>query len=258
MDFDLATVIGSPIPLTNLHIMNMAYQLLCGIHYIHSANIIHRDLKPGNILMNREGQLKICDFGLARQANYDRQQTPYLTDYVATRWYRAPELLLVTRNYGLSVDMWAIGCILCEFVQRKPIFRGKNQLDQVEQIVKVLGKPPPEWTKQACSRKIAAALDKLSISHSYVYTSGVAGMLSQAPPELADLCSKLLKYDPNTRLDASQALCHKYFRSIRNKWDEARYEGEIDFRFEHKSGEDLEMYLVRLIHKFRKNVRGSP
>lgn len=255
MDFDLATVIGSPVPLTNLHVMNMAYQLLCGIHYIHSANIIHRDLKPGNILMNREGQLKICDFGLARQADYDRQKTPNLTDYVATRWYRAPELLLVTRNYGLSVDMWAIGCILCEFIQRKPIFRGKNQLDQVEQIVRILGKPPQEWTKQACSRKIAVALEKCAASQ--VTAMGLSSMLGQAPTEFTDLCSKLLKYDPRTRLDASQALCHKYFRSIRNKWDEARFEGEIDFKFEDKSGDDLETYLVRLIQKFRKNVRGG-
>lgn len=103
MDLDLARVIQGPIEMTDLHVQSMVYQILCGVKYIHSANVIHRDLKPGNILINSQGQLKICDFGLARGINEDTESERIkITRYVATRWYRAPELIISQRNYSTA------------------------------------------------------------------------------------------------------------------------------------------------------------
>lgn len=103
MDLDLARVIQGPIELSDLHVQSMVYQILCGVKYIHSANVIHRDLKPGNILINSQGQLKICDFGLARGINDDTESDRIkITRYVATRWYRAPELIISQKNYSTA------------------------------------------------------------------------------------------------------------------------------------------------------------
>jgi len=93
--------------------------------YIHSANILHRDLKPRNLLVNGNCDLKICDFGLARAIIPEfKLKAGVLTDYVATRWYRAPELLLACKEYGSSVDVWSVGCILAELLTRKPLLMG--------------------------------------------------------------------------------------------------------------------------------------
>ena len=100
MDLDLARLLQGPIELSDLHVQSMVYQILCGIKYIHSANVIHRDLKPGNILINAQGQLKICDFGLARGILDDTERNRIkITKYVATRWYRAPELIISNKIY---------------------------------------------------------------------------------------------------------------------------------------------------------------
>lgn len=100
-------------------------QLLRGLKYLHSANILHRDLKPGNLLINANCDLKICDFGLARTSKSKGQ---FMTEYVVTRWYRAPELLLCCDNYGTSIDVWSVGCIFAELLGRKPIFPGTGYI----------------------------------------------------------------------------------------------------------------------------------
>ncbi|GME83234.1 unnamed protein product [[Candida] boidinii] len=145
VEYDLAKVIHSSVQLSEYHIQSFLYQILCGVLYIHSADVIHRDLKPGNILINSQGVLKICDFGLARGINSDymkhNHKSSLITNYVATRWYRAPELMLCKRSYGKEVDMWAVGCIFVEFYGRRPIFIGNDQVHQLIEILKVLGTP---------------------------------------------------------------------------------------------------------------------
>jgi len=96
--------------------------LLCGLKYIHSAGVFHRDLKPSNILINGDCEIKICDFGLARAYNDKANSLMKMTEYVATRWYRAPELLLSWKKYDYKIDMWAVGCILSELYLRRPLF----------------------------------------------------------------------------------------------------------------------------------------
>lgn len=110
MDWDLNDVLVSRMELLEFHIQHLVYQILKGLMYTHSANIIHRDLKPGNILINRLGTIKIADFGLARGITSAPAASSPITNHVATRYYRAPELLFLETKYGKEVDMWAVGC----------------------------------------------------------------------------------------------------------------------------------------------------
>jgi tRNA A-37 threonylcarbamoyl transferase component Bud32 len=135
METDLHRIIYSKQKLSMDHVQYFAYQMLRGLKYIHSADVIHRDLKPSNLLVNSNCDLKICDFGLARgihQAHGDANAgTMLLTEYVVTRWYRAPEIMLACHEYSKPVDIWSVGCIFAELIQRKPYFPGDDYIDQV-------------------------------------------------------------------------------------------------------------------------------
>ncbi|KAH3883778.1 hypothetical protein DPMN_007746 [Dreissena polymorpha] len=130
--------------LSNDHVCYFLYQILRGLKYIHSANVLHRDLKPSNLLLNTTCDLKICDFGLARVADPDHDHTGFLTEYVATRWYRAPEIMLNSKGYTKSIDVWSVGCILAEMLSNRPLFPGKHYLDQLNFILSVIGSPTAE------------------------------------------------------------------------------------------------------------------
>lgn len=109
------------------------YQILRGLKYIHSANVIHRDLKPSNLLLNANCDLKIIDFGLARPT----AENEFMTEYVVTRWYRAPELLLNSSDYTAAIDVWSVGCIFMELMNRKPLFPGRDHVHQMRLLVEV-------------------------------------------------------------------------------------------------------------------------
>ncbi|XP_010484068.1 PREDICTED: cyclin-dependent kinase G1-like isoform X2 [Camelina sativa] len=125
-------------PFSTSEVKCLMMQLLEGLSYLHTNWIIHRDLKPSNLLMNNSGELKICDFGMARQ--YGSPIKPY-TQMVITQWYRPPELLLGAKEYSTAVDMWSVGCIMAELLSQKPLFPGKSELDQLQKIFSVLGTP---------------------------------------------------------------------------------------------------------------------
>merc|ERR1719335_1106836 len=127
MDTDLHQIIRSSQPLSDEHCQYFIYQLLRGLKYIHSANVLHCDLK-------------ICDFGLAR-TNSEKE---YMTEYVVTRWYRAPELLLSCADYTAAIDVWSVGCIFAELLGRKPLFPGKDYVHQLNLITDVIGSPDEE------------------------------------------------------------------------------------------------------------------
>merc|ERR1712183_362847 len=161
METDLHRVIYSKQVLNDEHHQYFSYQILRGLLYLHSANVVHRDLKPSNILVNKNCDLKICDFGLARGFGKG-EEDPALTDYVVTRWYRAPEVVLLASEYTKSIDVWSVGCILCELIGRKPIFTGKDHLDQIKRIIQVIGSPteadldwlPPKTPARTFIKKI--------------------------------------------------------------------------------------------------------
>jgi mitogen-activated protein kinase 1/3 len=125
METDLHRVIYSHQDLSDDHIQYFVYQILKGVLYLHSASVIHRDLKPSNLLLNKNCDLKICDFGLARGLETGDPEN-ILTEYVVTRWYRAPEVILNASNYTKAIDIWSIGCILAELLGRTPLFPGKS------------------------------------------------------------------------------------------------------------------------------------
>lgn len=140
MDSDLSKVLKSSQALNEQHFKFFLYQIVRGLKYIHSAKIIHRDLKPRNLLVNTNCDLKICDFGLARILNSQEYKND-MTDYICTRWYRAPELLVGANDYTTAVDMWSVGCIMAELFQRKAFLKGNNTKHQLELILENIDVP---------------------------------------------------------------------------------------------------------------------
>eukprot|EP01032_Pedospumella_encystans_P034174 gene34174-38625_t len=142
MDTDLAQIIRSPQQLKEQHTQYFIYQLLRALEYLHSKNIVHRDIKPRNILVNADCTLKVADFGLARMYNKDGPESVVaITDYVTTRWYRAPEVIVGWSRYGAAIDMWAVGCIVAELISRSPLFPGENTMKQLGLIIRIMGAP---------------------------------------------------------------------------------------------------------------------
>ena len=141
METDLHAVIRANI-LEDIHKQYIIYQTLKCLKYMHSADVLHWDLKPSNLLLNAECHIKVADFGLARSiASTEDDTPPMLTDYVATRWYWAPEILLGSTKYTKGVDMWSLGCILAELLLGKPFFPGTSTLNQLDRIMEVTGRP---------------------------------------------------------------------------------------------------------------------
>lgn len=202
METDLNAVLKSKvIRLQEGHCRYFVYQLVAGLHYLHSCGVLHRDLKPANLLTNSECEVKICDFGLARTCG------PEMTDYVVTRWYRPPELLLVCDGYTPAIDMWAVGCLTYELFMRHPLFAGKDYVHQITLIADKLGTPSLDDLKRVQSaeaRRFVLAMQP---------RTGVrwSDLMPGASPLLTDLVSKLLVYDPEKRLTAAQALRHPIF-----------------------------------------------
>lgn len=143
IDTDLAAILQIH-ELDLQHITFIIYQLLLALKLLHSGGIIHRDLKPSNVLVNNQCEVKVCDFGLSRPICQPQSAEIHpLTEKVATRWYRAPELLFGHSNYGFAVDMWSVGCILAEMLTGAPLFPGDNNQDQINRVFATLGPPPP-------------------------------------------------------------------------------------------------------------------
>lgn len=138
---DLHAVIRAGI-LQPIHKQFVVYQLVKALRYMHSAELLHRDVKPSNLLLNADCSVKLCDFGLCRStADMGSSSDAVLTDYVATRWYRAPEILLGSTEYGKGVDMWSVGCILGEMLNGKPVFPGNSTMNQLDRILALTGRP---------------------------------------------------------------------------------------------------------------------
>ncbi|CAI5757261.1 unnamed protein product [Candida verbasci] len=229
-DLDLARVLYSNVQFSEFHIQNFMYQILCGVKYIHSADVIHRDLKPGNILVTTQGTLKICDFGLARgiNPNFFKNHQTTITNYVATRWYRAPELILSTKSYNKSVDIWAIGCILGELFGRRPLFPGKNSNEQIHELFKILGNPPLEVIK-----KYNWKLDGVNwVKYKQIKWKTLYPF---APNDAITLLDKILLWDYKKRLSIEEILNMNFFKNVRNYYEEPIMNQLFNFSFEDNS-----------------------
>ena len=215
MNTDLHAVIRAKI-LLEIHYRYIFWQLLCALKYIHSAGVVHRDLKPSNILINSNAKIKLCDFGLAR-AIYDKESVSELTDYIATRWYRAPEILFGSSCYSYAVDMWAAGCILAELVGGRPLFPGSSAMDQLERIISYTGPPSPAEIESMQSTFAQTMLSNLSYSRPHFQ---LEDKLQGAPSDSIDLIKKLLSFDPKKRPSAEECLEHPFVAQFHKRHKE--------------------------------------
>jgi len=228
------------------------YQMLRGLKCIHSANVLHRDMKPSNLLVNSNCDLKICDFGLARGIS-DNKEDNELTEYVVTRWYRAPEIMCSCQDYDYQVDVWAVGCIFGELLGRKPLFPGDNYIHQLNLIFGALGTPTEEelaWVTNEKALQYIRSLDpKAKIPFAQIYP--------EASDKALDLLEKMLTFDPHKRISVADALAHPYFSALHCEEDEPMCPKKFEFKFETKADtkEGIQSLLFDEICDFRPEAR---
>jgi len=218
METDLHAVIRANI-LKDIHKQYVLYQLFKALHYMHSGNVLHRDLKPSNLLLNSECFLKVADFGLARSIaslENDAVENPVLTDYVATRWYRAPEILLGSTRYTKGVDVWSVGCILGELLGGKPMFPGTSTMNQLDRIIEVTGRPTQSDIEAIDSPFAATMLESLPRTQ----PTPLQEMYPHASEDALDLLRKLLHFNPLKRITTEEALNHPYVAAFHNEEEE--------------------------------------
>jgi renal tumor antigen len=188
-------------------IQSLMFQLMKSLDHMHNKGIFHRDIKPENILVEKEEFLKLADFGSCRGI-YSKQ--PY-TEYISTRWYRAPECLLTDGYYGPEMDIWGVGCVFFEITSLYPLFPGSNEVDQINRIHKILGTPASD-VLDIFRRKGAAHID---FNFPPDEGTSIAKLIPHASADAVDLLSKMLVYDPSKRINAREALKHDYFKEMR-------------------------------------------
>ncbi|XP_034660716.1 mitogen-activated protein kinase 15 [Drosophila subobscura] len=256
MESDLHFVIRKGDILKDIHRQFVMYQLVNAMKYVHSGNVIHRDLKPSNILIDSKCRLKVGDFGLARtivakpsssnsnsnigdgDANGNQETTEndgVMSDYVATRWYRAPEILVGCRKYTKAVDMWSLGCVLGEMITQQAIFQGTSTLNQMERILSAL----PNVTQREIDNigtRFGTSLLSRTIRRDYQHS--LNAMFRGSSSNEIDFATSLLMLDPKDRLSANKALKHPFVSSFRCPSAELEMRLNVkpplrdDFRFE--------------------------
>lgn len=238
METDLHRIIYSKQDLSIDHVQYFIYQVLRAVKYMHSANVLHRDLKPSNLLVNSNCDLKVCDFGLARGISAthdedledDRRSTLLLTEYVVTRWYRAPEIMLACHEYSKPIDIWSVGCIFAELLGREPYLAGDDYIHQLTLIVEKLGKLSERDMDFVTSSKAKNFLRKLPNKPPIPLQK----QFPRAPSVAIDLLSRMLEIHPRKRINVTEALSHPFFDSLHNPDDEPVAHAPFDFSFENE------------------------
>ncbi|KAJ6920363.1 hypothetical protein NC651_014069 [Populus alba x Populus x berolinensis] len=277
MESDLHQVIKANDDLTREHYQFFLYQLLRALKYIHTANVYHRDLKPKNILANANCKLKICDFGLARVAFNDTPSTIFWTDYVATRWYRAPELCgsffskwnismlhhalmavlscwFIILRYTPAIDIWSIGCIFAEVITGKPLFPGKNVVHQLDLMTDLLGTPSLDTILRVRNDKARRYLTSMRKKPPVPF----AQKFPNADPSALCLLERLLAFDPKDRPTAEEALGDPYFKGLAKIEREPSCQPitKMEFEFERRrvTKEDIRELIFREILEYHPQL----
>jgi len=246
METDLHKIIYSKNVLTNQHFQYFIYQLLKGLKYIHTAGVIHRDLKPSNILLNANCDLKICDFGLARSTRDENA----LTQYVVTRWYRAPEIMCCDEFYNATVDVWSVGCILGEMFKRKPLFPGDHYIQQLNLIFQTCGTPNADdtaWIKNEKARQFIRSRPNMK-------RKNFTRTFDRATSDGVDLLQQMLQFDPNKRISVDRALSHPFISAYHSPEEEVICEIPFDHKYEQYT-EGNASYLKELMYQEILNIR---
>ncbi|RDB30603.1 Mitogen-activated protein kinase CPK1 [Hypsizygus marmoreus] len=219
METDLHRVIRTQ-ELSDDHCQYFIYQTLRALKALHSADVLHRDLKPSNLLLNANCDLKLCDFGLARSArpppNVANDSSTFMTEYVATRWYRAPEVMLTFKEYTRAIDMWSVGCVLAEMLSGKPLFPGRDYHHQLSIILDILGTPSIDDFYAITSARSKEYIRALPFRKKKNFQQ----LFPKANPLAIDLMEKCLTFSPKRRIEVEDALKHPYLQPYHDPLDE--------------------------------------
>lgn len=225
IDTDLLRILKNSV-LQQIHKLFIGYQIFRALKYIHSAGVMHRDLNPSNILVSQKCKIKISDFGLARSALEGEMVRKHpLTEYVSTRWYRSPEIILGCTRYTLSIDIWAAGCIMCEMQGGTAVFPGASMIGMIEWLIEVLGTPS----------KIDSASMQAPYTREMIMSLPPAKpirplqkLYPAAAEEAIDMWGLCLQWNPAKRLTAEEGLRHPYFSALHNPDDEPCWQMKIN------------------------------
>ncbi|GAA6027383.1 hypothetical protein JCM8097_007814 [Rhodosporidiobolus ruineniae] len=257
METDLYRVIRTQ-NLSDDHVQYFVYQTLRALKALHSAEVIHRDLKPSNLLLNSNCDLKICDFGLARSVATaepaNGSETGFMTEYVATRWYRAPEIMLSFKQYTKAIDIWSVGCICAEMLSGRPLFPGRDYHHQLTLILSVTGTPPLDEFQRITSKRSRDYLRALPFQRKKAF----ADLFPNASPLAVDFLAKTLTFDPLKRMSVEEALQHPYMSQYHDPEDEPvapPLESDFfDFDLAKPSREDLKKLMYDEVMAFQPLV----
>lgn len=199
-------------PMPNIIVQLYTYQACRALAHLHASHVVHRDIKPQNLLVdaNKGHSLKLCDFGSAARLG-GGQGRPTLVAYICSRYYRAPELIFGSTSYTTTVDLWSIGCVLAEMLRGRPLFPGENGVDQLMEIVKVLGSPTRRQVLAMNPQYFSFSFPAIApCSWSTVFRKNVSS-------DFTALLSEFLHYDPEGRIRPLEACAHSCFDSLRDQ-----------------------------------------
>lgn len=260
METDLHAVIRANI-LTEIHKKYIIWQLLKGLKYLHTAQLLHRDIKPSNILINSDCHVKLCDFGLCCSIASTSGPDPPRTNYVATRWYRAPEILLSSTEHTVAVDIWAVGTILAEMVAGRPIFPGTSGLSQLERIFEVIGKPPQSDILQISSTA-SRIIESLNLHSNHKHLMTVVCKVEKQEDltsfqiETLDFLKSCFKFMPKARPTTEELLRHQFVECFHNEEEEPSYpNGPLLLDLDDNTRLDAPQYRERLYQEIKDRRR---
>ena len=255
MESDLSNVTKAGL-LESIHIKFIAYQLLKALKFIHSASVVHRDLKPANVLIDASCHIKVADFGLSRSIPEDNLpgNDIILTDYISTRWYRPPEVLVGSRHYSFSVDLFSVGCIIAEMFRTRPLMQGSSSMDQLERIFELCGNPRAADIQSWNSPSALKIVDLVKARRRVRLDE----LCPHLPEEANKLVKKLLRLDPSSRGTAVSGLEHEYLEAFHDSSKEGVYpHGPVDIGIDDGSKLTPDSYRRALYSEFAADSIGT-